>query len=58
VDIGKLSPYAPRNFSKLADAASIPEIAEADERVLVTNAPRDQTDPLRSEGWQIVRPGD
>jgi hypothetical protein len=56
VDIGKVSPYAPRDFSNLADAASVPEIAEADERVLVTNAPTDQTDPLQGEGWRIVRP--
>jgi len=58
LDIGKLSPYAPRDFSSFADAAPMPEIAEADERVLVTNAPPDLTDPLRGKGWRIVRPGD
>lgn len=55
VDIGKLSPYAPRDFSELNDAASLPEVAEADKRVLLTNAPPDQTQLLRKQGWRIVK---
>lgn len=54
VEIGKLSPYAPRDFSGLADAATVPEVAEADERILLTNAPPDQTGPLRGDGWRVV----
>ncbi len=54
LEIGKLSPYAPRDFSGLTDAPNIPEIGEADERVLLTNAPPDQTDPLKRNGWRIL----
>lgn len=55
LEIGKLSPYAPRDFSGLTDAPTLPEIDEADERVLLTNAPPDQTAALKRNGWQIVQ---
>ena len=54
LEIGKLSAYAPRDLSGLGDASTFPEVAEADERVLLTNAPPDQTDPLKRNGWRIL----
>ena len=47
-------PYGPRDFSRLASDAAIPELADADQVILVTNAPEAETDKL--PGWTIVRP--
>ena len=54
LETGELSPYAPRDLSGLGDASAFPEIADADKRVLLTNAPPDRTDPLKRNGWDIV----
>ncbi len=51
--LGRLAPYAPRNFDKLA-RGDIREIGEASEVYLVTNAPDDELDRL--DGWTVIRP--
>jgi len=50
---GKISPYAPRDFSQLADTSRSNEINEAGEVVLITNASPAEIDPLPS--WRVVR---
>lgn len=52
-DFRPFSPYAPRDFSALSDTDRFPEIAEANTRILITNAPPAETDGLR--GWDILR---
>ena len=52
--LGTVGLYAPRDFSKLTDNASYPEIDEASEKWLVTNSEPSQTVSL--SGWQITRP--
>jgi hypothetical protein len=51
--LGQLAAYAPRNFDKLAQR-DFPEIGEATEVYLVTNAPDDELDRL--DGWTVIRP--
>ncbi len=53
LSLGRLVPYGPRNFDKLAQG-DFPEIAEAGEVFLVTNAPQSELDRL--DGWTVVRP--
>jgi hypothetical protein len=50
---GKLTPYAPRDLSRLND---YPEIKEASFKFLITNAPPPQTGNMG--GWKIVRMGE
>ena len=50
---GRITPYAPRDFSKLEAAAGGVEFAEADNVVLVTNASASETSGLGD--WRIVR---
>ncbi len=52
--LGRVAPYAPRDFTKLADPDSFPEIAAAAEVYLVTNAPEAETAALG--GWRVIRP--
>jgi hypothetical protein len=51
---GKISPYAPRDFSKLLGGASYAEMDEANERILITNAPSGELDAF--DDWVIKRP--
>lgn len=50
---GRATPYAPRDLSKLADPAGYPEMEESARRILVTNAPPEETRAL--SGWEIIR---
>jgi hypothetical protein len=50
-DIGKITPYAPRDFSKLVGKEKYPEIGQAQKRYLITNAAQTQ----EFDGWEIVR---
>ncbi len=54
LDAGRLTPYAPRDFSRLDSLDRAPELAGAEEHILVTNAPAGETGGL--SGWTIVRP--
>ncbi len=54
LDAGRLTPYAPRDFSRLGSLDRVPELAGAEEFILVTNAPAGETGGL--SGWTIVRP--
>ncbi len=45
-------PYGPRDFTKLRELASAPEIAEAEAVYFLTNAPASDIAPFR--GWQVV----
>ncbi len=54
LDAGRLTPYAPRDFSGLDRLENAPELAGAEEYILVTNAPAGETGSL--DGWTIVRP--
>lgn len=54
LDAGRLTPYAPRDFSRLDSLENTPELADADEYVLVTNASASETGGL--SGWTIIRP--
>ncbi len=47
--VEKVDPYAPRNW----DGLDYPEIEEAEEIYLLTNAGRSETEQFR--GWKIVR---
>lgn len=47
-------PYGPRDFSRLADPAAIPELAVADEVIFITNASAAETQSLPD--WRVVRP--
>ncbi len=51
---GKLAPYAPRDFAALEGGGRFPEIGEASEVYLITNAPPGATADLGA--WTIVRP--
>lgn len=51
---GHLTPYAPRDFSRLGALENAPELAGAQEFILITNAPPDETASL--DGWTIIRP--
>lgn len=51
---GRLSPYAPRDFAKLADGTAFPEIAEAAEIHFLTNAPTAETEAFTD--WRLTRP--
>lgn len=52
LDSSRLTPYAPRDFSRLPHA--LPEAANASEIILITNAPARQTDSF--DGWTVIRP--
>ena len=53
VEIGKVSPYAPRDFSKLEDNARAADFEDADEVIFFTNAPHSEIEEF--SGWRIVR---
>ncbi len=50
-----MTPYAPRDFGKLATPGQYPELEEATEVVFVTNA--DDASTAAFGGWRVVRPG-
>lgn len=54
LDARRLTPYAPRDFSRLENLENTSELAGAEEIILVTNAPASSTVGL--SGWTIVRP--
>lgn len=54
LDGGRLTPYAPRDLSGLAALEDVPELSGAQEFILITNAPADETGGL--VGWTIIRP--
>jgi hypothetical protein len=54
IDDGRMTPYAPRDFSKLKTLGDVPELAGAQEYILITNAPADDTRGLG--GWTVIRP--
>lgn len=49
---GKLTPYAPRDLSKLKDTDFYPEIKQAGRAVFITNAPESETKKL--DKWEII----
>lgn len=53
LNLDTLVPYAPRNFSKLLDSASYPEINEAKEKFLITNREGAQSENMT--GWTVVQ---
>ena len=52
--LGRLAPYAPRDFAKLKTGTGAPEAEHASEVYFLTNAATDQLDGLPS--WTIIRP--
>jgi hypothetical protein len=55
LDLGRSVPYAPRNLKDLRQQLQSPELGEASEIVLITNAP--EKDLPASMGWKIVHLG-
>jgi hypothetical protein len=54
LELGRAVPYAPRNLKDLPDRLQLPELGEATETVLITNAdPREMTTKL---DWKVLRP--
>lgn len=53
LDLGDIDAFAPRDFSDL-NAATYPEIDEADEVIFITNAGESETEPF---GWKVADPG-
>jgi hypothetical protein len=53
LNFGKVSPYAPRNFSGLNEA-KYPEIEDASEIYLLTNAEAAQLHDFK--GWRVLQP--
>jgi hypothetical protein len=51
---GKLAPYAPRDFAALEGGGRFPEIDEAGEVYLITNAPAGETADFGD--WTVLRP--
>lgn len=54
LEAGRMTPYAPRDFSLLDSLDNALELADADEYILVTNAPAGEIGGLG--GWTVVRP--
>lgn len=52
--LGRLSPYAPRDFARLRSTQGAPEAEQATEVFFLTNASEDQLEGLPS--WTIIRP--
>ena len=52
--LGRLVPYAPRDFAQLKTTKGTPEAERATEVYFLTNAAADQLDGLPS--WTIIRP--
>ena len=53
LNLGKVSPYAPRSFSKLEGKGNYPAIEEAGEIFFLTNADASMTEGF--SGWHIIR---
>lgn len=53
LELGRTTPYAPRDFSRLMDKRKFPEMAEATEIQLITNAGTALTKNL--SGFKIMR---
>ena len=51
--LGKIVPYAPRDFSKLSDSSAYPELDEAQEKYLITN--RDGAKESGLKGWTVIQ---
>lgn len=54
IGAGKIQPYAPRALGALPAGRGAPELDEASERVLVTNAPDSELGAF--DDWRVVRP--
>jgi hypothetical protein len=52
--LGRARPYAPRDFTRLAQRAGEGSLGEADQVYLVTNASPADLEAL--PGWKIIRP--
>lgn len=50
---GKISPYGPRDFSRLVSGPQSAEMTEASEKVLITNASGADLDPF--DDWVVIR---
>ncbi|GBC63935.1 hypothetical protein DENIS_4935 [Desulfonema ishimotonii] len=50
---GRITPYAPRDFSKLENATGYPETEAADEKILLTNATQEHL--ARMDTWEVIR---
>ena len=53
IELGALTPIAPRNLSRLTGGERFPEIGVADRRIFLTNAPDTALQAL--EGFEIIR---
>lgn len=53
-DLGGTTPYAPRDFSRLLTANSYPEVGQATEKYLITNAGASLITKFSS--WNIINP--
>lgn len=53
LDLGRTVPYAPRNLNDLSDRLQLPELEEATETILITNADPRETTKLRK--WKVLR---
>ncbi|PID56872.1 hypothetical protein CSB45_09405 [candidate division KSB3 bacterium] len=51
--LGKVVPYAPRDFSKLRDRSAYPELSDADEKYLLTDTQGAQEAGLQD--WTIIK---
>lgn len=54
LDLGAIVPYGPRDLACLVEPVCYPEINDATELVIVTNAP--DADLAGLDGWTVVRP--
>ncbi len=54
LDMENVTPYAPRNFASLKEGSAFPEIENTDKRLLITNAPAQETAELEGR-WEILR---
>ena len=53
LSLGKVVPYAPRDFAKLADSSAYSELDEADEKYLITNSEGAKESSLT--GWTVIQ---
>ena len=53
LQVGKIVPYAPRDFSKLSDPLQYTELAQADEKYLITDNEGAQSGNIGD--WTVMR---
>ena len=54
LNLGSTVPYAPRDFTNLAKGTQFPQVEEAEEIILITNAPARDIEEF--SGWTLIRP--